>query len=105
MLVVLVLQLELDAAHGVDLINGNLGTVLGRIAVDGGAAGQGAGAAQLEGGAGGSGGLLGGAARAFGGGFFGFAAAAGSQAEDHDHGHHETHKLLFHCEFSFCKLK
>src|SRR5699024_10376036 len=58
--VVLVVQLELDgAALGVDLVHGDLGAALCSQAVDGGVAGQGAGAADLEGRAGGGAGVLG----------------------------------------------
>lgn len=51
-LVILIAQVELDrAAFGVDLVHGDLGAAVGCVAVDSSAAGQGAGAAQLEGGA------------------------------------------------------
>ena len=49
MLVIFILQRELNAAHGVDLLHGDLGALLGCGSVDGGAAGQRAGPAQQEG--------------------------------------------------------
>ena len=47
--VVLIAQVDLDAAQGVDLVRGDLRAVGGGIAVDGRAAGQGANAADLKG--------------------------------------------------------
>ena len=49
MRVVLVIQLEPNAAGGVDLVDGDLRTVLGGVAVNGRAARQRGRAAQLEG--------------------------------------------------------
>ena len=84
MSVVFVTQLELDAALGVDLVNGNLGSVGNGSAVDGSAAGQGAGTADSEGG--------GSAVTAGGGG--GGLTAAGETAQGQHEGQHDAQELF-----------
>ena len=93
--VVLILQVELQAAQSVDLLNGDLRAALGRVAVNGCAAGQGAGAADFDGAL--SSGTAGSVA--------GFrrsrrtaAAAAGHHAERHGQGKTHTDHF-FHCSF------
>ena len=78
--VVLEVQLELDAALGVDLGNCDLSALLGGDTVGSGVAGQGADAADLDGG-GGSGLVI---------------AAAGQAGQHHSGGHHDCKNLLVH---------
>ena len=94
--VVLVAQLELDvAAQGVDLVHSDLGAVLGRNAVDGSIAGQGAGAADLEGSAGGgAGGALTAGVGLGGAGVI--PGTAGAQAQGHDGGQSQAQDFLVH---------
>ena len=79
MRVVLIAELKLDAALGIDLFNGDLGTVFGRVAINGGAAGQGAGTADLDGSVG---------------------IGGDSQREDHRENECECEYFL-HVDFSF----
>ncbi|CAN4035735.1 Multidrug export protein mepA, partial [Dysosmobacter welbionis] len=96
--VVLSHQLKLDvAAQGIDFVHRDLGGIGHAGAVDGGAAGQGANDADFEGAAAGA--LPAGRIAGVGVGFI--RAAAGGQAEDHNHGHHEGKELLFHLAISF----
>src|SRR5699024_2724860 len=96
--VVLEVQLDLQTAQSVDLLNSDLGAVLNGIAVLSSSAGQGAYAADLQdlgtfSSALGSGVASGGSV--IGG---GAVAAAGNQAENHGQGQHQT-KNLFHGKF------
>ena len=76
-LVVLAVELKLEAAQGVDLLNGDLGALVGGDAVLGGGAGEGADAADLNG----SGGP---------------AATAGRQGQGHRKGQQQCKKFLLH---------
>ena len=90
-LVILALELKLDlGVAGVDLVDGQLGTVDHGLAVDGGVTGQGADGTQLEGldlvaGLGGIG-IAGTAGIA---GIIGTAGTAGGQTEHHSRGHNK----------------
>ena len=82
--IVLIAQLELNAAERVDFLHGDLHRVLDRVAVDGRAAGQGAGTADLNGAVGKGG------------------AADSGESDDHSHCHDQTHYFA-HC-FHVCFL-
>ena len=95
-LVVLPVDLKLNAAQRVDLFHGKLRTVLGGVAVDSSRTSQGANAAQLDGAAGGS--VFGGAGCGLGAGILSYAAfgAGAARGHRHNHGHSQKHskKLL-----------
>ena len=76
------MQVELEAAQGVDLLYGDLRAALGRVAVDGRVAGEGAYAADLDGAGSGAAVLL------------AVTAAAGRQGQGHDEGQSKCKKLL-----------